>query len=53
LKVGSYLKKEHDEKEAAKLAAEKAEEDAQSQAKANAREARRLLNGGPPDSSGE
>lgn len=53
LKVGSYLKKEHDEKEAAKLSAEKAEEEAQSKAKANAREARRLLNGGRPDSSGE
>ena len=51
LKVGSYLKKEHDEKEAAKLAEETAEEEAQSNAKAKAREARRLRNGGRPEAS--
>lgn len=41
LRVGSRLKQEHDEKEAAKLASEKAEEEAALNAKKQAREARR------------
>lgn len=50
LKVGSFLKKEHDEKEAAKLAEEKAKEDAETKAKTQAREARRLrLQPGSPE----
>ena len=42
LQVGSYLKKAHDEKEAAELAAKKAAEDAELKKKLGAQEARRL-----------
>ena len=48
LKVGSLLKQEHDEKEAAKLAAEAAAKDAELKAKTDAREARRLERQGRP-----
>ena len=41
LKVGSYLKKQHDEKEAAELAAKEAEEKAASDSKAKARDSRK------------
>lgn len=49
LQVGSYLKKAHDEKEAAELAAKKAAEDAELKKKLSAQEARRLSRLGRAD----